>query len=363
MKKIPVTKSFLPDIDQFKNEIDRIWKNQWLTNRGELVCELENKLKSKLDIDNLLLTCNGTIPLQIALKIFGKNGQVITTPFSYVATTSSIVWEGCTPIFIDINKETLNIEPSEIEKAITTKTTCILATHVFGNPCDIESIEKIANKYNLTVIYDSAHAFGTKYKGKSIFKYGDISTCSFHATKLFHTGEGGAIIDNTGKNQKKIFSLHNFGHKGKYDFDHIGINAKMSEIHAALGLSNFLHIDKIIENRIQLVKLYLKYLDTGSLQLIKINEETEWNHSYFPVILNSEKILLRIIEALAEKNIFPRRYFYPSLNCLPYLKYIRMPISEDIATRIICLPLYFGLSEDDIKFISKSINDIITRET
>jgi dTDP-4-amino-4,6-dideoxygalactose transaminase len=193
-KMIQVTKPFLPPINEYMAQVQRAYDNEWLTNRGELVIELEENLKEYLEVSNILITNNGTIPLQIALKLLGNGGEIITTPFSYVATTSAIVWENCTPVFVDIHPEYLTIDETLIEEAITSKTTCILATHVFGNPCNVDEIDRIAKKHNLKVIYDAAHCFGVKYKGKSIFEYGDISTCSFHATKLFHTGEGGAIF-------------------------------------------------------------------------------------------------------------------------------------------------------------------------
>lgn len=193
---IKVTQTFLPPIDEYSAFVQRAYNNNWLTNRGELVRELEEKLKGYLGTDNILITNNGTVPLQIAVKLLGKGGEIITTPFSYVATTASIVWENCTPVFVDIHPEYLTIDEQKIEAAITPKTTCILATHVFGNPCNIEAIEEIASKHNLAVIYDAAHCFGVKYKGQTIFNYGDVSTCSFHATKLFHTGEGGAVFAN-----------------------------------------------------------------------------------------------------------------------------------------------------------------------
>ena len=211
---INVTKTFFPPIEEYQMQLQRIWSNQWLTNRGELVLELEEKLKKHLEVNHILITNNGTIPLQIALKLLGKEGEIITTPFSYVATTAAIVWENCKPVFADIHPEYLTIDETKIEEAITDKTTAILATHVFGNPCNVEVINSIAQKHNLKVIYDAAHAFGVQYKGKSIFDYGTISTCSFHATKLFHTGEGGAMFANDSDLQAKLFYSHNFGHDG-----------------------------------------------------------------------------------------------------------------------------------------------------
>jgi dTDP-4-amino-4,6-dideoxygalactose transaminase len=211
---INVTKTFLPPIEEYHAQLERIWKNEWLTNRGELVLELETKLREYLNVSNILIMNNGTIPIQIALKLLAKGGEVITTPFSYVATTSAIVWEHCTPVFVDIHPEYLTIDETKIEAAITEKTTCILATHVFGNPCNVEEIERIAKKHNLKVIYDAAHCFGVEYRGKSIFDYGDVSTCSFHATKLFHTGEGGAVFCKDENLMHQFFYSHTFGHDG-----------------------------------------------------------------------------------------------------------------------------------------------------
>ena len=241
---IPVTKTFLPPQEEYQQILSRAWEKGWITNRGILVKELEEKLKSYLNVPNIIATTNGTLPLQIALKALGLKGEIITTPFSYVATTASIVWEDCTPVFVDIHPEYLTIDETRIEAAITSKTTAILATHVFGNPCEVEVIEAIAKKHDLKVIYDAAHCFGVKYKGKSIFRYGDVSTCSFHATKLFHTGEGGAIFTEMNNYMHKLFYTHNFGHKGQEDFEGLGINAKMSELQAAMGLAVFPYYPK-----------------------------------------------------------------------------------------------------------------------
>ena len=259
---IPVTKSFLPPIENYFEQIKKVYANEWLTNRGKLVLELEEKLKKHLEIDNILITNNGTIPLQIALKLLGNGGEIITTPFSYVATTSSILWENCKPVFVDIHPEYLTIDESKIENAITKKTTCILATHVFGNPCNIEIIEKIAKKYKLKVIYDAAHSFGVEYKNKSIFEYGDVITCSFHATKLFHTGEGGAIFCKNKNLRKKIYYSHNFGHNGPLKFHGLGINGKISELQAAMGLSVLPYIDEILESRkcFKIFKIFMLFV-------------------------------------------------------------------------------------------------------
>ena len=352
----PVTKTFLPPIEAYQTQVKRAFDNQWLTNRGELVLELEGKLKGYLATDNIIITNNGTIPLQIALKLLGKGGEIITTPFSYVATTAAIVWENCTPVFVDIHPEYLTIDETKIEAAITPKTTAILATHVFGNPCKAEAIESIAKKYNLKVIYDAAHCFGVKYNHQSIFNYGDISTCSFHATKLFHTGEGGAMFSNDKTLQHQLFYSHNFGHETPTSFYGVGINGKISELQAAMGLAVFPYMDTIIAERKKVVNYYNTHLDFSTLTKLKIRENTEWNYSYYPVIFETEKHLLDVLKKMNENNIFPRRYFYPSLNTLNYTQGQSMPISESIASRILCLPLFVGLEENLLEKIVSLMN-------
>jgi dTDP-4-amino-4,6-dideoxygalactose transaminase len=352
----PVTKSFLPNIDDYIFHINRIFNNEWLTNRGELVLELEQKLIEYLNVSNILITNNGTIPLQIALKLFGNGGEIITTPFSYIATTSSIVWENCKPIFVDIDPEHLTIDESLIESAITPKTTCILATHVFGNPCNIESISKIAKKHNLKIIYDGAHCFGVKYMGRSIFEYGDISTCSFHATKLFHTGEGGAIFCENKEIRKKIFYSHNFGHDGPLNFHGLGINGKISELHAAMGLAVLPNMDNILKIRRNIVDNYVEILSESNLKFMKLRADTEWNFSYFPVIFENENSMQNVLKSLNNEQIFPRQYFAPSLNTVNYLHNKQeMKISESISNRILCLPLYHSLTDSNVVKISRII--------
>jgi dTDP-4-amino-4,6-dideoxygalactose transaminase len=353
---INVTKTFFPPLEEYNQYVSKIWKNEWLTNRGELVLELEEKLKEYLAVSNILIMNNGTIPIQIALKILGNQGEIITTPFSYVATTSAIIWENCKPVFVDIHPEFLTIDETKIEQAITPKTSAILATHVFGNPCNIEALEKIAKKHNLKVIYDAAHAFGVEYNGKSIFDYGDVSTCSFHATKLFHTGEGGALFCSDEALLHKMFYSHNFGHNGQLDFHGLGINGKISELQAAMGLAVFPYMDKIIDDRKNVIENYLANLDFTKLKSIKIRENTKWNYSYFPVIFPSEEKLLQVQKALNEEQIFPRRYFYPSLNTIPFVNGESMPVSESIASRVLCLPLYSGLEKEDVNRIIQLIN-------
>ena len=349
---IPVTKSFLPPIEEYIAQVQRAYNNGWLTNRGELVLELEQKLTEYLELKESKMLCmnNGTIPLQIALKLLGNGGEIITTPFSYVATTAAIVWENCTPVFVDIHPEYLTIDETLIEAAITEKTTCILATHVFGNPCNVEEIERIAKKHNLKVIYDAAHCFGVKYKGKSIFEYGDVNTCSFHATKLFHTGEGGAIFCKDKDLFDKISLSHSFGHMGDEYFQ-LGINGKMSELQAAMGLSVLPYMKQILDKRKHNFDLYKSHFN-NRFRTIRIREKTEYNFSYIPFILNSVSELKQMKERLSAIHVNARRYFFPSLNTLSfYSKNNNCPNSERIADSILCLPNYYELKESEIEII------------
>jgi dTDP-4-amino-4,6-dideoxygalactose transaminase len=354
--KINVTKVFLPPLEEYTNQVKRAFDNAWLTNRGELVLELEMKLKSYLGIEHLLIMNNGTIPLQILMHLLGEKGEVITTPFSYVATTAAIVWEGCVPVFVDIEPDTFCIDPKLIEAAITPRTKGILATHVFGNPCDIEAIEEIANRYGLWVVYDAAHAFGVKYKGKSIFSYGTASTCSFHATKLFHTGEGGAVFTNDNNLQHRLFYSHNFGHNGPLTFHGLGVNGKISELQAAMGLAVLPHLEYIYSRRKVVIEEYLKELSFLELKFQKLRESTEWNYSYFPIVFESEAQLLSVEKELLKDGISARRYFFPSLNSLPYVDFVNCRISQKIASTILCLPLSTDIDLGDVKRICSIIS-------
>jgi dTDP-4-amino-4,6-dideoxygalactose transaminase len=354
---INVTSTFLPPIEEYLVQVEKIWQSKILTNRGKLTLELEEKLKEYLKVPNLTLMNNGTIPIQIALKILGNGCEVITTPFSYVATTSSIVWENLTPVFVDIDPDYLSIDENKIEKAITENTKCILATHVFGNPCNIKIIEKIAKKHNLFIIYDAAHAFGVKYEDISIFNYGDISTCSFHATKLFHTGEGGALFCNNEQYLEKSFYSHNFGHKGPLDFYGLGINGKISELQSAMGLSVFPYIVDIISGRKKIVDYYNSKLSFSHYKTMKLRDNTDWNYSYYPIIFEDEKSLLKVQIELNNNEIYPRRYFYPSLNKLKYVSSLEMPISESISSKILCLPLSNQIDEIVLKNICEIVDN------
>ncbi len=350
---INVTKPFLPPREEYDSYLDQIWKNNWLTNNGPIVNELELRLKDTLDLEHLLFLSNGTIALQIAFKALKLTGEVITTPFSYVATSSSLAWEGLTPVFVDIDRHTLNLDHRLIEKAITDQTTAILATHVYGNPCEIEEIENIARRYGLEVIYDAAHCFGTTYKGTSVFGFGDISTASFHATKLFHTIEGGAVFSNDPEIIATMSRMRNFGHDGPSQFTGVGINGKNSEFHAAMGLVNLKHIADIMATRKRQYQLYIEKLENLEVQFQQINPDATFNYAYLPIIFKTENDLLTAIKALNNHYIFPRRYFYPTLNYLAYVKNTACPIAESISKRILCLPLFHELSDSAIELICR----------
>jgi dTDP-4-amino-4,6-dideoxygalactose transaminase len=351
---INVTKTFLPKLEEYVEILRRAWDKSWITNHGELALELEQKLKSYLGVRNLWFCNNGTIVLQMALKGLNISGEVLTTPFSYVATTSSLLWENCTPIFVDIDDRNFCIDVKKIEKAITAKTQAILATHVYGYPCDVEAIQSIAERRGIKVIYDAAHAFGTCIKGTSLFNYGDISTCSFHATKLFHTGEGGCIMTNDDELAQKLLLYRQFGHMGDEHFS-MGINAKSSEMHAAMGLSILSHIDEIREIRKRQWLFYQSLLRDSELKLLEPDAQIEYNYAYFPIVFPTESSLKSSLSALSENNVLPRRYFFPALNTLPYLSYQPCPIAESIAKRVVCLPLFFDLKEEDQLMISDVI--------
>ena len=352
---INVTKPFLPPKEEYLQYINGIWQRNWLTNNGPLVNELELKLKQTLKLKHLLYVSNGTTALQLAINALDLTGEIITTPFSYVATTSSIVWENCTPVFVDIDKKSLNINAKLIEQAITPNTSAIIATHVFGNPCDIEAIDMIAKKHNLKVIYDAAHCFGTNYKDQSVLNYGDISCISFHATKLFHSIEGGAVVTQSPELLEKTAYLRNFGHNGAYEFKGVGINGKNSEFHAAMGLCNLKYIENIIAKRKKDSLQYDERLYSLNCQRPEINQQCDYNFAYYPIIFKSEQDCLGIINELQKRNIYARRYFYPSLSTLDYVPKTLCKVSEDIASRILCLPLYYDLSSSEIDMICRFI--------
>lgn len=353
---IPVTKPFLPPQQVYQHYLDGIWKRNWLTNMGPLASDLELKLKDTLKVNHLLFVTNGTVALQMAIKALDLKGEIITTPFSFVATTSAIVWEHCTPVFVDIDEHSLNIDVDKIEEAITPETTAILATHVYGNPCDVEKIEVIAKKHQLKVIYDAAHAFGVEVNGKSIFEYGDISTCSLHATKLYHSVEGGLVVTKDAVLLKKLAYMRNFGFDGPESFAELGINGKNSEYHAAMGLANLKYLDVIHQKRKELTARYDEKLKNLQARRPMWHSASENNFAYYPLVFESEELMLQCVELLKLNEVFTRRYFYPSLaTSLPYVRPQELPITGDISKRVLCLPLYYDLTLEEVDLICRLI--------
>lgn len=351
-----VTQPSLADLKDYVKLLEGIWENGILTHNGPLVQKLEVELAKKIGVNNYVAVTNGTVALQMAIKALGIRGEVITTPFTWIATISAIKWEGCTPIFVDIDKATLNIDPKKIEAAITDKTVAIMPVHVFGVPCNVRAIQEIAEKHNLKVIYDAAHAIGSTYEGKSLLNYGDISTTSLHATKLFNTGEGGGCITKSKVLYEKLKRIRFFGHDDTKDIVEDGFNGKMTEIHAALGLVNLKIFNQVLEDRELKYGQYLKLLGKEKSLTFQKIEEGKSNYSYFPVIFKSESALLEVIKRLTKENIYARRYFYPAVNTYEkVVSYSPCPVAEDISNRILCLPLYFELKHEQIELIADRI--------
>ena len=356
---IPVTKSYLPNKEKYKAYIDRIYDSAWLTNNGSLLQELEQRLKEYLGVKHIILVANGSFALQLAYKALDLKGEVITTPFSFAATTSTLVWEGLKPVFADINPNSLNIDFRKIEENITPATSAIVPVHVFGNPCDVEQIQDIANKHNLKVIYDAAHAFGSEYKGQSVLNYGDVSTLSFHATKLFHTIEGGAVVTNDDDVAKKVRLMMNFGIASPTEINSVGTNAKMNEFEAAMGLCVLDEIELIKTGRATVWSKYKEAFADSELELQHWNEHSHNNYAYAPVLFSSEAELLKAEATLKAHNILPRRYFYPSLDTLTYLASDNVcDVSRNVASRILCLPIYPNLSTEDASKVINVIRNI-----
>ena len=351
-----MTQPSLPPLNEYVALLEKVWQTGILTHNGPLVQEFEKQLCAQLDIENFVSVTNGTIAIQIAIKALELKGEIITTPFSWVATISAIKWEGCTPVFCDIDPETLNIDPAKIEALITDKTVAIMPVHVFGNPCNVDEIEKIAKKHNLKVIYDGAHAIGTTVNGKSVLECGDISATSLHGTKLLNTAEGGGCIATNTELHEKLKRIRFFGHDVNKDIVEDGFNGKMTEVHAALGLANLKYFDEVLEDRKQKYFLYRDALSKNpALSFQKLNGEG-CNYSYFPIIFETEQALLEVEAKLNQQKIYPRRYFYPSLNTLENIvEYTPMPHSESIAKRILCLPLYKNLNTSDIERIIQGV--------
>ena len=346
-----VTKTYMPPLEQYQRYLEGIWQRAWVTNNGPLAQQLEARLQDHLGVPFVQYVTNGTVALQLAIRALGLEGKVITTPYSYVATLNAILWENCEPVFVDIAPNTLCINADLIEAQIDEDTSAILATHVYGYPCDVEKIATLAKKYDLKVIYDGAHAFGVEVGGQSIFRYGDLSTVSFHATKLFHTIEGGGVMTNNSALSEKIFLYKAFGHRAD-DYQYASINGKNSEFHAAIGLCNLPTIDQVIDQRRTIFQRYQDLLYGTSVRILQPRDSIRYNYAYFPVILSSHESMLRVKAALEADRIFPRRYFYPSLNQLPYHQGATCPVSEDITERVLCLPFYHELASEDVERVA-----------
>ena len=367
---IPVTSPLLPNLDEFKKYLEDIWENKWITNNGEYHKKLEKALSEYLKVDYLSLFTNGTLPLITALQALElKNGEIITTPYSFVATTHSIWWNGLKPVFVDIDEQTGNIDTNKIEEAITDKTVAIMPVHVYGTPCDVEKIQLIAEKYNLKVIYDAAHAFGVQYKNQSILKYGDISTLSFHATKVYNTIEGGALICHSKEMKDKIDHLKNFGFSDEITVEAPGINSKMDEIRSAYGLINLKNIDKAIERRKKIVSTYRRNLiNINGIRFLDDLENVKHNYSYFPIFIDESKLGISrdsIYEQLKLKNIYAKRYFYPLISTFkPYNTYKsssekNLQVAHKLSNQVLCLPLYADLSDNQVEYIISMLKGIL----
>lgn len=351
---IPVTRPFLPPISEYQKLIEEIFMRNWLTNNGPLINELELLLKERFGVNHGIVVSNGTIALQIALKALGVKGKVLTTPFSYIATASSIAWEGCQPVFVDIEADAFNVSPESILNKLDRSINAILLTHCFGIPLDVKQIDNIAKEAGIPVIYDAAHAFGSHVDGRSIFTYGDISTCSFHATKIFHMVEGGGIFTSNSDVLRTCAWMRNFGHNGPSDFEGVGINGKNSEFHSAMGLINLRYIDGLLEERKIQHEAYNALLGVEPAIRLPSTQDPGWNRAYYPILLDSEAMTMKVLHYLQQFEIFPRRYFHPSLQRLNGWEG-DCPNSDSVSSRVLCLPLYSGLQDRDQQMIARYI--------
>lgn len=365
-RPIYVTQPFLPPLEDFIPYLQEIWDNKILTNNGPFHQQLEKALCEHLGVQHLSLFTNGTIALVTALQALRISGEVITTPYSFVATAHSLLWNNIKPVFVDINPQTCNLDPNRIEEAVTAQTTAILPVHCYGNPCAVEHIQQIADRYGLKVIYDAAHAFGVQYKGQSLLVHGDLSVLSFHATKIFNTFEGGAIICADAKTKQRIDYLKNFGFASETTVTAPGINGKMSEVNAAFGLLQLKHVSDAIKNRKEIVEKYQKGLsDIKGIHLPPEIEDTESNASYFPIFVGSDYRLSRddLYQILKNAGINGRRYFYPLITDFPMYRGMpsaassHLPYARKAADEVLCLPIYPTLSYDEVEFVVKIIKE------
>ena len=359
-----VTQPFMPPLEEFLPYLENIWQNKVLTNSGPFHQQLEEKLCDYLGVEHIALFTNGTIALVTALQSLRITGEVITTPYSFVATSHSLLWNGIKPVFVDIQPDSLNIDPKKIEAAITPQTTAILAVHCYGHPCDVDAIQKIADTYNLKVIYDAAHAFGVKCHCGSVLKHGDLSVLSLHATKVFNTFEGGAIICPDLRTKIRIDQLKNFGHVGETNVVAPGINGKMSEFNAAFGLLQLKYVEQAIQKRKEIDGAYRKGLaEVKGVHCLGDTGELVANYAYFPVLIGEEYPLDRdgLYEKMKENGVHPRRYFYPLISEFPMYRGLisshrdNLPVANQTASQVLCLPIYPDLSLEKVNEICQFI--------
>lgn len=352
---IYVTRAFMPPFEEYQELMRGVWDRGYVTNNGPLLKQFEAELASRFGLEDSIFMVNGTIALHLAIRALELKGEVITTGFSHPVTTTSIMWEGCTPVFVDVDPGTFCIDPARIEERITSKTTGIVATHVYGIPCDVDAIADIAKRHGLKVLYDGAHAFGTRVQGRSILDFGDVSTTSYHATKIFHTVEGGSMHARDKDLQRRLKLMRTMGQVDE-EFFIPGMNAKNSEMHAAMGVANLKYYDEIMAARKHQWQLYFKLLDGSSIHLARVPEGIEYNHSYFPAVFRSEQELDHVRKTLNDLNVFPRRYFRPACTQLPYVhKEGECPIAERLSASVLCLPMYHGLEDETIATIADII--------
>ena len=359
MKRINVTQPSMPVYEEYINEIKELWDNKWITNNGNKYLKLENMLKKYLNNDNLSLFTNGHLALESAIEALNLEGDIITTPFTFVSTAHAIARKGLKPVFCDINEEDFTLDVTKIESLITSNTSAIIPVHVYGNVCDYKTIDKIAKKYNLKVIYDAAHAFGVEKNNINVANMGDISMFSFHATKVFNTIEGGALTYNDGKMREKFDFIKNFGIKNEENVEYIGGNLKMNEFQAAMGICNLRHIDEEIEKRKKIDQYYRSYLSNiKGIRLNKIDKNVKHNYSYFPIVIDGYKYSRdELYDRLVMKNIYSRKYFYPLINQHKIYNYQcnETLTAKHISECILTLPLYSDMNEEDVKTICESI--------
>jgi dTDP-4-amino-4,6-dideoxygalactose transaminase len=361
-EELTVTRPSLPPFEEYEALLRGVWQRNHLTNAGPLAVELERQLAAYLGVRHCLFVTNGTIALQLAYRALGLRGEVVTTPFSYVATTSSLAWEGCEPVFADIEPDTLTLSPARAEAAITARTSAIVATHVYGNACDIHALGDIGRRHGIPIVYDAAHAFGASFDGRALAAWGDVATLSFHATKLFHTVEGGAVVTNDDAIARSVVALRNFGHEGYEAFGGIGTNGKNSEMHAAMGLCLLPRVPAFVAERAAITRRYDAAFASAGAAISRpaLRPGLDYNFAYHAVLLEREEVVRAVQQACEARRIRTRRYFYPLLNgALPYVTPAHTPVAQDVARRVLCLPLFTGMTFDQVDRVASTVLEAV----